>query len=130
MIRARLMTALALVAGGLAACSSASPATPTNTVSIGSAGVHLGTPAVVVAATDQNTFNPVTVTVTAGEIVEWRDDGSVAHNIIFADDSSIGDPVIDGGGGSWQVKFTTPGTYQYACTIHTGMLGTVVVTSG
>jgi plastocyanin len=68
--------------------------------------------------------------VTAGEIVEWRDDGSVAHNIIFADDSSIGDPVIDGGGGSWQVRFTTPGTYQYACTIHTGMLGTVVVTSG
>jgi plastocyanin len=69
------------------------------------------------------------MTACGGEIVEWKNDGSVAHNIIFADDASIGDPVIEAGGGVWQVKFTVPGTYQYSCTIHTGMVGTIVVTS-
>ena len=131
MMRARLVAALALLTLGMAACSGAtSPGTSTNSPSIGVAGGHLGTPAVVVATTDQNTFNPVTESVTVGEIVAWKNDGSVAHNIIFADDASIGDPVIEAGGGVWQVKFTVPGTYQYSCTIHTGMVGTIVVTSG
>jgi plastocyanin len=131
MTRARLVAALALLTLGMTACGGAtSPGTSTDSASIGVAGGHLGTPTVVIAATDQNTFNPVTERVRVGEIVEWKNDGSVAHNIIFADDASIGDPVIEAGGGVWQVKFTVAGTYQYSCTIHTGMVGTIVVSSG
>jgi plastocyanin len=80
-------------------------------------------------------------TATVGQIIEWKNTGAAEHNIVFSNDTSS-DPWlgVDSGpalrdqvllpGGVWQVKFTTPGTYQYACTIHTGMLGTVVVTSG
>jgi len=131
-LRVSLLVALALTAFGPVACggSDASPGTSTSSTSIGVAGGHLGTPDVVIAATDQNTFNPVIQRVTIGEIVEWKNNGSVAHNIVFADDASIGDPVIEGGGGEWQVRFTTAGTYQYSCTIHTGMDATIVVGSG
>jgi plastocyanin len=32
-----------------------------------------------------------------------------------------------GGGSSATRQFTTPGTYGYECTLHSGMTGTVVV---
>jgi plastocyanin len=129
MVRVRIMAALSLVTLGVAACSGTSPSASTGP-SIGVAGGRLGTAAVVIQATDQDTFNPATQKVTVGEIIEWKNMGSVAHNIIFPADASINDPVIEGGGGVWQVKFTTAGTYQYSCTIHTGMVGTIIVSSG
>jgi plastocyanin len=131
MVKVRLVAALALLVLGLAACGGAtSPGTSTSASSIGVAGGHLGAPGVVIAATDQDVFDPVMETVTVGEIVEWKDTGSIAHNIIFTADSSIGDPVLEGNGGEWQVKFTVAGTYPYSCTIHAGMVGTIVVTAG
>ena len=128
MVSARLLAALMLLTFGVVACagSGTSPDASRNSPAIGIAGGNLGTPAVIISATDQDTFAPVIQKVTVDEIVEWKNVGSVAHNIIFGDDASIGDPVIEGGG-VWQVRFTTAGTYQYSCTIHTGMVGTIVV---
>ncbi len=131
MLSARVVAALTLLTFGVVACggSDTSPGASTSSP-IGIAGGNLGTAAVIISATDQDTFDPVMQKATLGEIIEWKDDGSVAHNIIFSDDASISDPVIEGGGGVWQVKFTTAGTYQYSCTIHAGMVGTIVVSAG
>src|SRR6202035_3194942 len=106
----------------------------------GIAGAHLGTSAAIIAATNQNTFDPAMQKVTVGEIVEWKNTGQVQHNIIFSDNTSSVDlaphsePALNDvsllPGGAWQVKFTIAGTYSYLCTLHAGMVGTIVVTSG
>jgi plastocyanin len=44
----------------------------------------------------------------------------------FDTEPSLSDPDFDPGG-VWQVKFTTAGTYPYHCTVHPGMVGTVIV---
>jgi plastocyanin len=131
MISGRLLAAATLMTLGVVACggSGTSPTASTSSRAIGIAGGNLGTAAVIISATDQNTFDPVVQDATVGEIIEWRNTGSVTHNLVYPDDASISDPVL-AGGGVWQVKFTVAGTYQYSCTIHDGMVGTIVVSAG
>ena len=131
MMGSRLFAAVALLTLGVVACggSSTSPTASTSSPAIGIAGGKLGAAAVIIAATDQNTFDPVMQDATVDEIIEWKNTGSVTHNLVFGHDASIGDPVL-AGGGVWQVKFTVAGTYQYSCTIHYGMVGTIVVRPG
>lgn len=138
---ARRFAIAALLAVGLVACAggSSGPTAPSNA---GVAGAHLGTPAVIISATDQQTFDPAMEKVTTGEIIEWQNKSSVVHNIVFSNDVSVSDPGLatdsepalsDASlepGGVWQVKFTVAGTYNYLCTIHNAMVGTIVVTSG
>ena len=117
---------------GLVACGGGtSPTTSTGTGSVGVAGGNLGTPGVIIDATDQLKFVPETQNVTVGEIVEWKNIGAIAHNIVFADSDaqSLNDPVL-AAYGVWEVKFTKPGTYKYTCTIHIAMDGTLIVSSG
>lgn len=69
-------------------------------------------------------FNPVTVTIKAGQTVVWHfDDGSIVHNV-----TGTGWRSPDQDSGYYTHTFTTPGRYPYSCTIHSGMDGTVVVT--
>jgi plastocyanin len=122
-MRARLLAALTLLTLGVVACGgSGTPIAPTSSPAIGIAGGNLGAAAVIVSATDQNTFDPMMQDATVGEIIELKNIGSVTHNLVFRSDASIGDPEL-AGGGVWEVKFTIPGAYQYSCTIHTGMVG-------
>jgi len=99
-------------------------------------------PAAVVEMTDLLAFEPETVTVTAGETVEWRNVSEVRHTVT-ADPAEAaysgsahlpeGAEPFDSGfvepGDSWQHTFEVPGTYDYFCIPHeaTGMRGTVVV---
>jgi plastocyanin len=77
-------------------------------------------------------FSPATVTVQAGQPVCWTWSTTMAHNV-FADNGSFSSGVPDSSG-TFQVTFTTPGTYGYRCQLHgtltLGMRGTVVVTAG
>ncbi len=84
------------------------------------------TAAVKVQETDQLKFNPNSQTVKAGQVVEWDNGSSVAHNVTFDDYQSITSDTMQNGD-KYQVKFTQPGTYQYHCTFHPGMDGTVTV---
>ncbi len=69
-------------------------------------------------------FNPTTVTIKAGQTVAWKfDDGSIVHNV-----TGNGWRSPDQDSGYYTHVFTTPGTYPYSCTIHSGMDGTVIVT--
>ena len=127
MMSARLLAALAL---GVVACGgSGTPIASTSSSAIGIAGGNLGTAGVIISATDQNTFDPVMQDATVGEIIEWKNIGSVTHNLVFSSDAAISDPVL-ASSGVWQVKFNLPGVYQYSCTIHYAMVGTIVVRPG
>jgi plastocyanin len=72
-------------------------------------------------------FNPVTITVSAGTTVTWKNDDSYAHTA--TSDAGVWDSGNIAGGASASYKFTSAGTFQYHCTYHSamGMKGTVIV---
>jgi plastocyanin len=76
---------------------------------------------------DELKFAPTSGSVKAGEVVEWDNTGSVAHNVTFDDFQSITSDTMNGGD-TYQVKFTKAGTYQFHCTFHPGMEGSITVT--
>lgn len=71
-------------------------------------------------------FSPTSVTITKGGTVTWNNSGSTAHNVTF---TSQGAPAGVGNftSGSKTVTFPNSGTFQYQCTNHAGMSGTVTV---
>jgi plastocyanin len=72
-----------------------------------------------------NRFDPVAVEVPAGTEVTWRfEDGGTPHDVT-GDGWKSGDPQSKG---TFRHTFDAPGTYDYRCTLHSGMEGRVVVT--
>ena len=67
-------------------------------------------------------FEPRTVSVGVGETVTWVWEGDAQHNVV-----GEGFESEDQSTGSFRHAFDEPGTYQYACTLHSGMQGDVVV---
>jgi plastocyanin len=92
----------------------------------GLVAVRSGTAATSVKETDYLKFVPASVNVKVGDIVVFTNGGVVPHNVTFPY-AGIGSPTMKRGN-SFLVKFTSPGTYQYVCTLHfSGMLGTITV---
>jgi plastocyanin len=77
-----------------------------------------------VDATLSNTFTPATAFVSVGGIVTWT--FATQHNVTF-EGSGAPANVPTTGSGSVSRTFPTAGTFQYQCTIHPGMSGSVVV---
>jgi plastocyanin len=73
-------------------------------------------------------YTPSNFTVKAGTTVTWVNHDGTAHTV-----TSKGSNLFDSGnlptGSSFSYKFTQAGTYQYYCTVHPWMTGTIVVTS-
>ncbi len=69
-------------------------------------------------------FNPQTITIAAGDTVEWTNDMGFAHTAT-ADDGSFDSGEIEGGD-TFSHTFDAPGTVPYHCMIHPQMKGTVV----
>ena len=114
---------------GLIACGNGPPAGQSS----GAAGppvgtvVHNQTADTTVMATDSLVFDPSSVSVKVGGVLEFKNGGSVFHNVTFPDHSDLDDPNFPGGS-TWQVKFTKAGTYDFVCTIHsTTMKGSIKV---
>jgi plastocyanin len=74
-------------------------------------------------------FNPGTVTIKAGGKVTWTNDDSVGHDVT-ADDFESGSPGGIEGGSTFSHTFKKAGTYNYVCSVHPGMKGTVKVSKG
>lgn len=81
-------------------------------------------------------FNPKTITVVVGvnNTIQWTNQDSAAHTVTSTSVPS-GASSFDSGnlnaGATFTVTLTTPGTYQYHCTIHPAwMTGTIIVKSG
>lgn len=71
-------------------------------------------------------FKPATLTVPVGATVTWTNQDEEPHTIA-AKDGSFHSPGLDTHG-SYSFTFATPGSYDYVCSIHPFMTGTVVVT--
>jgi plastocyanin len=71
-------------------------------------------------------FNPAEVTVGVGDAVTWTNNDSVGHDVT-ADNFSSGEPGGMAGGDTFEQTFDEAGTFDYVCTVHPGMEGSVVV---
>jgi amicyanin len=76
---------------------------------------------------DNFKFDPATLTVPVGSAVTWTNKDEEPHTIA-AKDGSFHSPTLDTKG-TYSFTFTNPGTYDYICSIHPFMTGTVVVTA-
>jgi amicyanin len=79
-------------------------------------------------AVDINNFDfaPMSLTIPAGATVTWTNHDEEPHTVA-ASDGSFHSPGM-GTGGTYSFTFTNAGTYDYVCSIHPFMHGTVVVT--
>lgn len=125
-----------VLALGLTACGGGDDSTTTNTVTAESGG---GAPAA--GGGSKSTapraetvemadfaFSPATVTIQAGGKITWKNMDSAPHTAT-ADDGSFDTGTIDPGKlKSEAAAFKQPGTFDYTCTIHPFMHGTVEVT--
>ncbi len=74
------------------------------------------------------TFNPQTLSVKLGTKVTFTNEDSTGHTATGTGSSaSIKSPTLNNGQ-SYTVTFTKRGTYQYVCSIHPYMKGTITVT--
>jgi plastocyanin len=71
-------------------------------------------------------FNPASVTVSAGDTVTWTNDDSVGHDVT-GDGFKSGDPGAMQNGDTFEHTFDKAGTFDYVCTVHPGMEGSVTV---
>ena len=71
-------------------------------------------------------FQPAEVTVSVGDTVTWTNNDSVGHDVT-ADSFSSGEPGDMGSGDTFDHTFQEAGTFDYVCSVHPGMEGTVVV---
>ena len=74
---------------------------------------------------DQFTFTPQRITVKAGATVTWTNEDDVPHTI--ASSSKLFKSKALDTGDKFSFTFTTPGTYEYFCSLHPHMTGAVVV---
>jgi len=75
-------------------------------------------------------FEPATVTVRAGETVDWKNEDIVPHTATA--DAEVGDkPIFDSGtidtGAVWRYVARKKGTYNYTCAYHPNMTGKLIV---
>jgi plastocyanin len=68
-------------------------------------------------------FDPQVVKIAAGGSVTWTNQDGTTHTVTFSDSTQT-----LSNGASYTKKFDTPGKYEYHCTIHPSMTGTVGVT--
>ena len=71
-------------------------------------------------------FNPASVTVSAGDTVTWTNEDNVGHDVT-GDGFKSGDPGALQNGDTFEHSFDKAGTFDYVCTVHPGMKGSVKV---
>jgi plastocyanin len=115
-----ILAALLLTLGLLAGCGgSSSPATTAGGTATSAAGN-----AVQVIMSNRS-YDPQQLTIKTGETVTWVNQDAPKHDVV-ADNGEFKSDLFDKGG-TFSFTFTKAGTYPYHCSIHPGMVGTVVV---
>jgi amicyanin len=72
-------------------------------------------------------FAPASLAVKLGDTVTWTNKDEEPHTVV-ADDGSFHSPGMDTNA-TYSFTFTNPGSFDYICSIHPFMHGTVVVTA-
>jgi plastocyanin len=91
------------------------------------AGALRAAPAGSTVGIDNFAFTPATITVAAGTKVVWTNSDDIPHTVLDAATARTFRSKPLDTGDSFAFTFTTPGTYQYICSLHPFMKGTVVV---
>ena len=82
-------------------------------------------PATMQVKIDNFTFSPQRVTVKAGTTVTWTNEDDIPHTVV-ANQKAFKSKVLDTDD-KYTFTFTTAGTYDYFCSLHPHMTGTIVV---
>ncbi len=69
-------------------------------------------------------FEPESLTIESGDTIVWVNETQVAHTATSED--QLFDEDVEGGG-SFSFTFDSEGTFNYTCTIHADMDGTIIV---
>lgn len=115
----------------LAACGSASaPSTPTPSPVVTTTTTTVSsTAAVDIPSADYasgktlTNFAPSNVSILVGGVVTWTNNDIVTH--VSASGSQWASPIAPGG--TFKRTFNAVGSFEYICTIHPSMSGTIVV---
>jgi plastocyanin len=114
-IRLSLLAAALALAG--AACGSSSPSAPTVSADV--------TISVLGDRTDQS-YSPNPTPMRVGQTVAWKNNDTTTHDAT-QDASRFQTGTINAGATSTPQTMSTAGTFTYHCTIHPGMIGTLIV---
>jgi plastocyanin len=134
------VAAAAGTTGGLTTGSTTAALTTTNAATTGA----LGATVQVMVGSVGNTFSPASISINAGDTVEWTWAGSSSHDVVQknvpGNSPSACNDVTAGGFASasssapfsFSHTFNTPGVFYYECTPHclAGMVGVVNVGAG
>ena len=74
---------------------------------------------------DNFTFDPPRLTVKAGTTVTWYNEDDIPHTVA-ATGRQFRSKTLDTDG-KFSFTFTTPGSYEYFCSLHPHMTGVIVV---
>lgn len=98
-----------------ATTTSAPPVTTTQSPSTGAAAVSIVNFA----------FDPATLHVAAGTNVTWTNADSAGHTVTASGGAFGSGRLAEGE--TFRFLFSTPGTIEYRCSIHSSMKGTIIV---
>jgi plastocyanin len=123
MITLRAAIGLLLVTG-MAGCggSSTTPTTPPSTLTPMTVTIPNGARTLGPAA-----FVPNPVTVSVGTTVTWSNTDTASTNHDVVADNGAFDSGLFGNGKTFSFTFQSRGTFTYHCSIHAGMVATVMV---
>ena len=107
----------AVVALGGVGCGSSSPSAPT---------VAADVTITMVADRGNQSYSPNPTTMRVGQTVAWKNGDTTAHTAT-QDASRFDSGTISAGSTSSPLTMSATGTFTYHCTIHPGMVGTLVV---
>ncbi|MGH9144164.1 MAG: cupredoxin domain-containing protein [Vicinamibacterales bacterium] len=106
--------AVALAGSG---CGSSSPAAPT---------VSADVTITMVGDRASQSYSPNPTTMRVGQTVAWKNGDTTAHTAT-QDAARFDSGTISAGATSSPLMMSTAGTFTYHCTIHPGMVGSLVV---
>ena len=119
----RVGIALAFVAVTACGGGGSSGGTPTGPVTPSTPAAPIATTSVTLQG---SAFDPAHIVVAPGATVTFNNTDGISHNVIFAGQAVT--PIADWTSGNrTAVMPTAVGTYNYSCTIHAGMSGSVKV---
>ena len=100
---------------------SATTARPTTTAGAGGGSAAQTVQVIMI----NRAYDPKQITVNVGDTVTWVNQDAPKHDVV-ADSGEFKSSLFDKGQ-SWSFTFAKAGTYPYHCSIHPGMIGTVIV---
>ena len=118
----RITLVIALFSAFLTITSCSKSTGYTSPTTTNNPGVVQGTNDIVIS---NMAFGPSSKTVAVGTTITWTNQDAVGHNVTSTSGAFASSTL--GQGGTYSFTFNTAGIYNYKCTIHPAMTGTITV---